>query len=273
MLDAESLVERVPCGSAEELLEALSWRGTYFRSKEGAGSNRTYIDIMIFCGHSDSSYELVPTALREETHNPLRSFFIQPMPETEAEQARVELELLNRFFSLADFAGLPLPEDSQRLRRKLDYLVHQASDRGSQRALDGWPDPELLSLLAIGQHHGLPTRLLDWSRSPLTAAYFAAHGATTEVSECSQKGQAVPSDKTLSVWAFDYSKYVRCLPGPQFRTNLHSSRRGAGSPRGYGSSRQQSKPSRAGRSVFPLQSERGQTGGCPRPTPIGSPSS
>lgn len=48
-------------------------------------------------------------------------------------------------------------------------------------------------MLALGQHHGLPTRLLDWTESPYVAAFFAFSPATF----------LKANDSQIVIWALD----------------------------------------------------------------------
>jgi hypothetical protein len=68
---------------------------------------------------------------------------------------------------IADFSRSSLKDLISHEREILKLFRHRSYGELTKIPMNDWV------WLALAQHHGLPTRLLDWTYSPLVAAYFA----------------------------------------------------------------------------------------------------
>src|SRR5262245_27441732 len=119
--DRVPLVREVGLKTAKELFSALSPGGKYeeFRDKES--------DHIVFRGHTNAEFRLIPSALRTKTGGHELHKLAGNWPNDDSEkdsnvlQLLRELSVLQHFFQASDRIGLPLPEDSQELRWKLEH--------------------------------------------------------------------------------------------------------------------------------------------------------
>ena len=121
-------------------------------------------------------------------------------------------EALGRFRSTLAFRGMPDAADDlraglvrlggapERLEGHLLRNFRKYASRSSPGKISAAPASDSIwNWLAIAQHHGLPTRLLDWSYSP----YVALHFATEDIGRY---------NRDAVVWTLDYRTTNKLLP-------------------------------------------------------------
>lgn len=90
----------------------------------------------------------------------------------------------------------------------LELFRRQSVDRTVVITANDW------ELLAIAQHHGMATRLLDWTRNPLAALYFAV---CRKHEAWDKEGKPLEEEAEVLVWESPKEDLTKKLPTSPFK--------------------------------------------------------
>jgi len=178
--------------SYEEFIELIRPDRKNLQSYLQVASSR-----LLYRGHSDDSWKLESSLFRKNSHFDVYKDLFHNL-------YNAHLSKLRSFVQACDKNGVVIPYDSKKFREKI-LNTNKDSDLINKIISDSTvaPSDELYELLALAQHYGVATELLDWSYSPLVACLFMVLGVI-------DKGDI---EGKMSLWIFN----------PELRNLLNSS--------------------------------------------------
>lgn len=152
----------------------------------------------VFRGQQSADWALTPSAWRPQ-NRPIMDFkaryrtrtaHLMPRPDSDLEEASAqwyaEACVVTQFVRLADQLGFQVPGGNIYLPPNSEEFFPSINHTSPADTPHYFPGPAI----ALAQHHGIPTRLLDWTADGIKAAFFAA-----------SQLQSNSATELLAVWA------------------------------------------------------------------------
>ncbi len=136
--------------------------------------------MRLWRGQGDATWNLVPSIFRDSARiwlNQHLNFSDELLKQEGYQNAlpKAERSVIGFFILNADRTGIALPNFNKNLMLHL-----YQSDIHYDDPFPQWPTEDDYEIIATAQHYEHPTRMIDWSTSPLIGLYFAVNGFLKE---------------------------------------------------------------------------------------------